>query len=61
MKTIQLTDEEYAVLCGLVQPTDQVDSSGIYTEVWESLRDKFPLSEFQAYAQAKPDFNEPED
>jgi hypothetical protein len=50
MISVDLTDEAYAVLCGLVQPSDDVNVDGIVAdqEVWDEIRTRFPLQDFQA-------------
>ena len=57
--TVVLTEEEYAILCGFMQPEwmnvepphdkDAVNHGGIYAsdEAWDSLRNKFPLAGFR--------------
>lgn len=49
MENVTLTTEEYAVLCGLVQDSEDVEPTGIFvkTEVWASLRETFPWERFR--------------
>jgi hypothetical protein len=69
MHTIELTDEEYAIVCGLVQPDwmnvepphdkDAVNHAGIFSEAWDSLREKFPLENFRdAVSDGVIDYNQ---
>lgn len=58
MPTVDLTDEEYATLCGVVQPDDDVNAAGIFSGAWETLREKFPLRDFEQWADDHPDFYE---
>ena len=56
MKTITLSDEAYAMLCGLVAPSDEADEThgvnhqGISGDAWNELREKFPVNDFWAAA-----------
>lgn len=52
METVELTTDEYAVLCGLVQPSEDVNAIGIYSDAWEGLREKFPLRDFRLAVEA---------
>ena len=44
--TVTMSKEAHAVLCGLVQPTEQVDSELISSERWDELRRLFPIEQF---------------
>jgi hypothetical protein len=56
-RTVELTEEMYAVLCGLVQPNwlnveppddkDAVNPTGIFSMAWEDLRIMFPIAAFR--------------
>jgi len=50
MRQVALSDAAYAVVCGMVQPTDQVDSERVVANavVWEEVRHAFPINEFEA-------------
>jgi hypothetical protein len=52
--TVVLSEEAFAVVCGLVQPSSDVNPIGIFADepVWHELRDKFPLANFDAAASA---------
>lgn len=61
---VGLSDEAFAVLCGLVAPSWMaaetpaeealaVNQGGIYAECWDELRAKFPLDHFRKYAAAR--------
>lgn len=45
--TVQLSEEAFTAVCGIVQPNSEVDSEGIFTGAWDELRDKFPIEFFQ--------------
>lgn len=55
---VALSTEAYAVLCGLVQPTDEVNAAGINSLAWDELRRTFPLAHFEMWATANPDDGE---
>jgi hypothetical protein len=64
MPTVNLTDDAYAVLCGLVQQSSDVDIDAIMTsdEVWIELRAIFPLTFFHHTVQTRgTDFYNPAD
>ena len=46
---IDISDEAFAVVCGLVQDAELVQSAAIYmpATVWTELREKFPLEDFR--------------
>ena len=47
---VELTEEAYSVLCGLVQPSEQVNADGIIASepAWNELRESFPLDAFES-------------
>jgi len=47
---IEMSEPAYAVLCGLVQSSDDVNSAGIIAPgpVWNELKEFFPLTDFEA-------------
>lgn len=59
LKLLVLTKEEHQLICGMVQPTSDIDSDGVCAnhEVWEGVREKFPLSDFPM--DADPDDGNP--
>jgi hypothetical protein len=48
--SIELSDAAYAVVCGLVQPSEEIEVNGITASerVWEELRLAFPSHVFHA-------------
>lgn len=52
-RTVVLSEESFAVLCGLVQPQDDVNASGIFSEAWDELRRTFPIEHFRQVAQER--------
>ena len=50
---VTMTTEAYAVLCGVVHPTDAVNVQGIFSEAWEELRESFPLDYFKKVAKER--------
>lgn len=60
-RTVILSERAYEVLCGLVQPTDQVNITGIYTDVWDELREAFPVEVFLARVPALDEQGDPAD
>jgi hypothetical protein len=57
---VELAEEAYIVLCGLVQPhwltsesPTAVNHDGIYTDVWDELHATFPVGVFQTAAQER--------
>jgi hypothetical protein len=46
---VVLTQEQFGVLCGLVQESTDVEVNGIAAgkHAWDALRQKFPLAEFR--------------
>jgi hypothetical protein len=61
---VGLSDEAFAVLCGLVQPSWMaaetpeeealaVNQGGIYADCWDELRAKFPLAHFRKVARER--------
>lgn len=50
MRAVVLSEEAFAVLCGTVHPTDDVNTQGIFSEAWEELRQTFPLDYFKKVA-----------
>lgn len=50
LETAVLDDEECAVICGLVQDSEDVNLTGIYSTRWEKLRERFPLAQFRKVA-----------
>lgn len=61
MPTVELTEEQYACVCGAVAESHDVDVAAIYSEAWVMLQAKFPLAAFTAYAAAHSDFYRPEE
>jgi hypothetical protein len=49
-RTIELSEQAYAVVCGMVQMTEDVDPDGVVVEkkVWDEVRELFPKEEFFA-------------
>jgi hypothetical protein len=49
-RTIELSEKAYAVVCGMVQMTEDVDSDAVCTsaDVWKEVREAFPSAEFTA-------------
>ncbi len=57
--TVELSEAEFAVVCGLVQPSNEVNINGIQTDVWEKLRGHFQLENFKlAVAQGIIEYDE---
>lgn len=54
---LALSKEAFAVVCGLVAPSDQVNHAGIMTEAWDELRAVFPLSDFRKWARSANRYN----
>ena len=48
MENVMLTEDQFAVICGLVQTSEDVNADGIFPKagVWESLREDFPIEKF---------------
>jgi hypothetical protein len=48
MKTIELSDEAYALVCGLVHPSDDIDTEKVVAldPTWSEVRSKFPLTDY---------------
>lgn len=57
MPIIELSNEAFAVVCGLVQPADEVTAAGIFTETWPELRKTFPLAAFRARFEDTDDYH----
>lgn len=55
--TVELSSEAFIGLCGLVQPTDDVDGERIMLEphVWVELREKFPKLRAEAATESEPE------
>lgn len=51
-RTVQLSEEAYTVLCGLVQPSSDVHHVGIFSEAFAELTATFPLADFHAGVKA---------
>ena len=51
---IRLSDAAWAVVCGMVQTTDAVDTEAIVTvdAVWDEVREAFPLAAFHQAVEA---------
>jgi hypothetical protein len=47
---VTMTTEAFIVLCGLVQPSNEVNAQGIYSEAWDELRHAFPIEHFKKVA-----------
>lgn len=47
-RAIVMSQEAYDVLCGLVQPSDEVNQAGIFSPAWDELRKTFPIERFHA-------------
>lgn len=47
-RMVALSEDAYRVVCGLVQPTDVVNSNGVIAppDTWTEIRKAFPLSAF---------------
>lgn len=45
---VGLSDEAYRMVCGLVQPTWDVEPETVVGEAWDEVRARFPLSYYQA-------------
>jgi hypothetical protein len=49
-RTVILNEEEHAIVCGMLAPTDEnVNRDGIFSEEWETLQAKFPVSDFRSF------------
>ena len=48
-RVVELSEAAYAVVCGMVQDSEDVNEAGVIapTGVWEEVRQAFPLSEFR--------------
>jgi hypothetical protein len=48
-RTVALSDTAWAVICGMVQTTDAVETEAIIAEdpVWDEIREAFPLAAFR--------------
>lgn len=55
-RTITLSDEAVAVIAGMVAPSDVVQADAIFTDVWDEIRDEFPLEHFRRFAELNPGF-----
>lgn len=65
MPSVELSPEAYAVLCGLVQPSDDaapdgVNHAGIFTATWDEIRAAFPAKRFHVWAASHEDFYDPD-
>lgn len=49
-RTIILSDDAYAVICGMVQGSEDVEVDQIIAPdpVWDEIRGQFPLADFHA-------------
>lgn len=46
MRSVELSEDAYEMLCGLVQPTWIVEPECVTGFAWDELRRKFPLSDY---------------
>jgi hypothetical protein len=58
VKLVPLSLEAYAVLCGVVAPSNEVNAQGIHSDAWDELRRAFPVNHFHIWANAHPNDGE---
>jgi len=51
-RLVSMSEEAYAIICALVAPSSEdINTLDIFSDQWNELRERFPVSEFREYAE----------